>query len=48
MTYFLNYKQWQIDEIHKELKCYLFDKDLAEYKKLKEKYENKIGDKTNV
>ena len=43
-----NYKQWQIDEIHKELKCYIFDKDLAEYKKLKEKYENKIGDKTNV
>lgn len=34
-----NYKQWQIEEIHKELKCYRFDKDLEEYRKLKEEYE---------
>ncbi len=43
-----NYKQWQIDEIHKELKCYAFDEDLEEYIKLKEEYENRIGDKMNV
>lgn len=43
-----NYKQWNVDEIHKELKCYVFDKDLAEYKKLKKEYEKKIGDKINV
>ena len=29
-----NYKQWNIEEIHKYLKCYTFDKDLEEYKKL--------------
>jgi len=33
-----NYKQWNIEEIHKYLKCYTFDKDLEEYKKLKEQY----------
>ena len=26
-----NYKQWQVSEIHKYLKCYSFDKDLYEY-----------------
>ena len=38
-----NYKQWQVEEIHKYLKCYSFDNDLNEYLKLKEKYnlENK-------
>lgn len=34
-----NYKQWNIEEIHKILKCYTFDKDLEEYTKLKEEYE---------
>ena len=34
-----NYKQWNIDEIHRELKCYTFDKDLEEYIKLKEEFE---------
>ena len=34
-----NYKQWNIDEIHKELKCFTFDEDLEEYLKLKEKFE---------
>ena len=33
-----NYKQWQIDKVHKVLKCYSFDEDLEEYKKLKEQY----------
>ena len=40
-----NFKQWQIDEIHKVLKCYAFDKDLEEYLKWKEKFENKVGEK---
>ena len=43
-----NYKQWHIDEMHKELKCHRFDEDLNEYKVLKEKFESRIGDKTNV
>ena len=34
-----NYKQWHIEEVHKVLKCYAFDKDLEEYIKLKEKFE---------
>ena len=36
-----NYKQWQIEEVHKILKCHAFDKDLEEYKELKNKYEQK-------
>lgn len=38
-----NYKQWQIDEIHKYLKCYYFDKDLEEYLEYKKMYSVKIG-----
>lgn len=34
-----NFKQWNIEEVHKVLKCYAFDKDLEEYIKLKQKYE---------
>lgn len=34
-----NFKQWQIDDIHRELKCYAFDKDLKEYINLKKEYE---------
>ena len=34
-----NYKQWQVEEIHKYLKCHAFDKDLEEYINLKKKYE---------
>ena len=30
-----NYKQWQIDEIHKYLKCHYFDSDLEEYLEVK-------------
>lgn len=37
-----NYKQWQIDDIHRELKCYYFDNDLSEYVKLKKQYEEHI------
>lgn len=44
-----NYKQWQVKEVHKVLKCYSFDKDLEEYTELKNKYELKIkGEKINV
>lgn len=31
-----NYKQWNIEEVHKILKCFYFDKDLEEYSKLKQ------------
>lgn len=34
-----NYKQWHIEEVHKVLKCYAFDKDLEEYVRLKEEFE---------
>lgn len=34
-----NYKQWQIDEIHKYLHCHTFDSDLEEYLKLKQEFE---------
>lgn len=37
-----NYKQWQIDAIHKELKCYAFEEDLKEYLHWKEQYQSKI------
>lgn len=38
-----NYKQWQVDEIHKYLKCYAFDEDLNEYLEWKKQYEhNKV------
>ena len=42
-----NYKQWNVDETHKELKCYSFDQDLKEYLKLKKEYEIKKGEKIN-
>ena len=43
-----NFKQWQIEEIHKVLKCHAFDEDLNEYVKLKKKYEEQIlKDKNN-
>ena len=31
-----NYKQWNVEEVHKILKCYAFDNDLNEYLKIKE------------
>lgn len=33
-----NFKQWNVEEVHKVLKCHSFDEDLEEYLKLKEKY----------
>ena len=42
-----NYKQWQIEEVHKILKCYAFDKDLEEYIELKKQYESRKGEKIN-
>lgn len=34
-----NFKQWNVTEVHKILKCYAFDDDLYEYIYLKKKYE---------
>lgn len=34
-----NYKQWQVEEIHKYLHCHAFDADLAEYLKWKRNFE---------
>ncbi len=34
-----NYKQWQVEEIHRVLKCYAFDRDLEEYLSRKAAYE---------
>lgn len=36
-----NFKQWQIDKVHSELRCYRFDEDLAEYTKLKVEFESR-------
>lgn len=36
-----NFKQWNVEEVHKILKCHYFDKDLEEYLKLKQEYETK-------
>ena len=33
-----NFKQWNIEEVHKVLKCYYFDEDLKEYLRLKEEF----------
>ena len=40
-----NYKQWNVEEVHKILKCYAFDEELKEYLKLKEKMGAKINEK---
>ena len=40
-----NYKQWNVEEVHKILKCYAFDKDLNEYLELKGKMGVKINEK---
>lgn len=42
-----NFKQWQIEEVHKILKCHAFDKDLEEYVELKKQYESRKGEKIN-
>ena len=38
-----NFKQWNIKEVHEVLKCHAFDKDLEEYVKVKNEYEEKKG-----
>lgn len=37
-----NFKQWNIEEVHKVLRCHAFDSDLEEYIELKQKFENTI------
>ncbi len=34
-----NYKQWNVEQVHKILKCHAFDSDLEEYLELKKQYE---------
>jgi len=36
-----NIKQWQIEKVHKVLKCHAFDKDLEEYESWKKEYEKR-------
>ena len=44
-----NYKQWQVEEIHRELKCHYFDRDLEEYLALKDEFEGAcIPEKSKV
>lgn len=35
-----NYKQWNVEEIHRYLRCFTFDNDLEEYLRLKSEFEN--------
>ncbi len=41
-----NYKQWQVEEIHRELKCHTFDEDLKEYLALKDEFDKSMGGNT--
>lgn len=43
-----NYKQWQIEEVHKVLKCHAFDDDLEEYKNWKSEYLNFSSKETTI
>lgn len=36
-----NIKQWQVENVHKVLKCHAFDNDLEEYRKYKKEYTKK-------
>ena len=36
-----NIKQWQVENVHKILKCHAFDNDLEEDKKYKKEYTKK-------
>ncbi len=36
-----NIKQWQVEKVHKVLKCHAFDEDLEEYLKLKKEFEER-------
>lgn len=35
-----NYKQWNVEEIHKYLHCHTFDRELEEYQRLKAQFEH--------
>ena len=37
-----NYKQWNVEEVHKILHCHTFDEDLEEYLKYKKMFEEKV------
>lgn len=43
-----NYKQWNVEEVHKVLKCFAFEDDLNEYLKLKEIYNNRKSEEKEV
>ena len=36
-----NYKQWNVEEVHKVLRCHAFDEDLEEYLKLKKQFDER-------
>lgn len=36
-----NFKQWNVEEVHKVLRCHAFDKDLEEYIELKKQFEER-------
>lgn len=40
-----NYKQWNVEEVHKVLKCYAFEEDLKEYLELKGKIGAEVNEK---
>ena len=40
-----NYKQWNVEEVHRILKCYAFDEDLKEYLELKGKIGAEVNEK---
>lgn len=44
-----NFKQWQIEEVHKVLRCYSFDEDLNEYVQWKDQFiEEEKGEKIDA
>lgn len=44
-----NFKQWQIEEVHKVLRCYSFDEDLKEYVQWKNQFvEEEKGEKIDA
>ena len=38
-----NYKQWNVEEVHKILKCHTYDEDLNEYLKWKKEAEKEFA-----
>lgn len=42
-----NFKQWNVEEVHKILKCHAFDDDLNEYLKWKENYTRELEEVKN-